>query len=113
MWILDFRRLRDPNTFPAFVDVVAPELLPVLRKDGLASEAAGFSHAELSAELEAAGLSGLTSGHARPIPWLQAFWAGRADGRPGGVPGFKPARLPSPTRGDAAAMRAGFTAKPF
>ena len=113
MWVLDFCRLRDPNTMPAFADVVAPELPPVLRKDALASEAAGFSHAELSDELETAGLNGMKSGHARPIPWLQAFWAGRADGRSGGVPGFKPARLPSPARGDAAALRAGFTAKPF
>jgi len=113
VWVLDFRRLRDPNTFPAFAGVVAPEMTPVLRKDGIASEAAGFSHDELSAELTTAGLKGMKSGHARPIPWLQAFWAGRADGRSGGVPGFKPARLPSPTRSDAAAMRAGFTAKPF
>ena len=111
--ILDFRRLRDPNTFPAFADVVAPEIPPVLRQDALASEAAGFSHDELCAEVAAAGLKGMKSGHARPIPWLQAFWAGRADGQSGRVPGFKPARLPSPTRGDAAAMRAGFTAKPF
>ena len=44
---------------------------------------------------------------------LEAFWAGRADGQSGGVAGFKPVRLPSPARGDAAAMRAGFTAKPF
>jgi SAM-dependent methyltransferase len=113
VWILDFRRLRNPGTFPAFVDVVGPDLPPVLRQDALASEAAGFSGAELSAELTAAGLTDLKSGHARPIPWLQAFWAGRADGRSGGVPGFKPTRLPSPTRADAAAMRAGFTARPF
>jgi SAM-dependent methyltransferase len=113
VWILDFRRLRDPNTFPAFADVVAPEIPPVLRQDALASEAAGFSHDELTAELTTAGLKGMKSGHARPIPWLQAFWAGRADGQSGGFPGFKPARLPSPTRGDAATMRAGFTAKPF
>lgn len=113
VWILDFRRLRNADTFPAFVDVVGPRLPPVLRKDALASEAAGFSQDELSAELAAAGLTGMTSGHARPIPWLQAFWAGRADGRSGGIPGFKPAPLPSPARGDAAALRAGFTAKPF
>src|SRR5207237_10718769 len=108
-----FRRLRDPNVFPAFVDVVAPQIPPVLRQDALASEAAGFSHDELSAELMTAGLEDMASGHARPIPWLQAFWAGRADGRSGGIPAFNPARLPSPTRGDAAAMRVGFTAKPF
>jgi SAM-dependent methyltransferase len=113
VWILDFRRLRDPTTFPAFVDVAGPKLPPVLRQDALASEAAGFSHDELSAELTAAGLAGMKSGHARPLPWLQAFWAGRADGQSGGVPGFKPAPLSSPARGDAAAMRAGFTAKPF
>jgi tRNA (cmo5U34)-methyltransferase len=113
VWALDFRRLRNPKTFPAFFDLVAPGIAPVLRKDGLASEAAGFTHDELATELAHAGLAGIESGHARPIPWLQAFWAVRADGKAGGVPGFKPARLPSPARADAAALRAGFTAKPF
>jgi hypothetical protein len=61
----------------------------------------------------AAGLGELRSGHARPIPWLQAFWAPRADGRPGGGPRFRPDRLPASARGDSALLRAGFTAKPF
>jgi ubiquinone/menaquinone biosynthesis C-methylase UbiE len=112
-WIFDFERLRDPDTFPALVAVVDPSIKPVLRKDALASEAAAFTHDELSTELGAAGLGDLRAGHARPIPWLQAFWAPRADGRPGGSSGFRPGRLPRRARGDAVMLRSGFTAKPF
>jgi len=113
VWIFDFQRLRSADTFPAFVEVVAPAIGPVLRGDAIASEAAGFTHDELTAELATAGLGDLRSGHARPLAWLQAFWAPRVDGKPGGIAPFKPARLPSRARGDAAMLRWGFTAKPF
>jgi tRNA (cmo5U34)-methyltransferase len=93
--------------------VLDPSMNPVLRGDGIASEAAAFTHEELSSELESAGLGDLRGGRARPIPWTQAFWAPRADGRPGGSPSFRPGRLPQPARGDAATLRAGFSAKPF
>lgn len=64
-------------------------------------------------QLRGAGLGDLRRGHARPIPWLQAFWAPRADGTPGGSPGFRPDRLPPRVRGDAALLRSAFTAEPL
>jgi SAM-dependent methyltransferase len=113
VWLLDFHRLRDPATFPALLSALDPAMAPVLRKDGLASEAAAFTHDELAAELQAAGLGDLRGGYGRPLPWLQAFWAPRADGKPGGSANFSPGRLPRPARADAALLRAGFSAKPF
>jgi ubiquinone/menaquinone biosynthesis C-methylase UbiE len=113
VWIFDFQRLSNPKTFPALLDVVDPSITPVLRKDGIASEAAAFTHEELSTELAAAGLSDLRPAQGRPIPWLQAFWAPRADGTPGGSPSFRPDRLPHRAGGDAFMLRSGFTAKPF
>jgi hypothetical protein len=113
VWIFDFQRLLDPDAFRAVVAVVDPSINPVLRGDAIASEAAAFTHDELSTELAAAGLGDLRGGYARPIPWAQAFWASRADGRPGGSPSFRPDRLPHSPRFDAVMLRAGFTAKPF
>lgn len=113
VWIFDFQRLRNPDTFPALLSVLDPSMPSVLRGDGIASEAAAFTHDELSAELDAAGLGDLRAGRARPIPWTQALWAPRADGQRGGSPSFRPQRLPRRARGDAAMLRAGFSAKPF
>lgn len=113
VWIFDFQRLRNPDTFPAILDTLDPAMNPVLRGDGVASEAAAFTHEELSAELEAAGLRGMRRGHARPLAWTQAFWAPRADGERGGSEDFRPDRLPSRARGDAVVLRTGFSAKPF
>ena len=113
VWIFDFQRLNDPTALAALVPCVDASMPPVLRKDALASEAAAFTHAELKAELTAAGLDNMRSGHARPLPYLQAHWvpAKNADlvrhvqiqGRP----------LRGRARRDAALLRWGFTAKPF
>jgi tRNA (cmo5U34)-methyltransferase len=113
VWFFDFERLRGSGTLESVIAVADPSLPPVLHSDALASEAAAFTHDELAAELRAAGLGDLHAGHARPIPWLQAFWSRRADDRPGGSPRFRPDRLPAPARGDATLLRAGFSARPF
>jgi tRNA (cmo5U34)-methyltransferase len=113
VWILDFNRQRGPSTFSDMVDVMAPALPPVLRADALASEAAGFTHGEMDAELRAAGLTDLHSGHSRPLAWLQAFWTPQRDGKPRSNPQFTAVPLPANARRDGALLRAGFTAKPF
>jgi tRNA (cmo5U34)-methyltransferase len=114
IWIFDFQRLNDPSAAEALIPCLDPSMPPVLRKDGLASEAAAFTHAELSAELTAAGLDGMNSGHARPLAYLQAHWLPAKDA---GIRGRHSHRRNSDLHGrarrDAALLRWGFTAKPF
>jgi tRNA (cmo5U34)-methyltransferase len=114
VWIFDFQRLKDPSALKALIATLAPSLPPVLLKDALASEAAGFTNAELSAELTAAGLGGMSSGHARPLNYLQAHWAPARNAKIASC--RKPARgseLHGRDRRDTALLRWGFTAKPF
>jgi tRNA (cmo5U34)-methyltransferase len=114
VWIFDFQRLKDPSALKALIAALAPSLPPVLLKDALASEAAGFTNAELSAELTAAGLGGMSRGHARPLNYLQAHWAPARNAKIDGC--RKPARgseLHGRDRRDTALLRWGFTAKPF
>jgi tRNA (cmo5U34)-methyltransferase len=113
VWISDFQRLRDPFAFPAMLRWLEPSTPAVLRQDGIASEAAAFTRAELSEELAAAGLDGMHSGYARPLPYLQAYWMFGARGRPSGPTGTRSAHLRGRARRDAALLRSGFTAKPF
>lgn len=75
IWLLDFHRLRNSDTWQSLTGVLQPDMPPLLRADALASEAAAFTHDELRAELGGgAGLGDFEAGLARPIPWLQAFW---------------------------------------
>jgi SAM-dependent methyltransferase len=113
IWIFDFQRLRDPSALEAMVPCVDPSMPMVLRKDALASEAAGFTEEELSAELTAAGLGDLKYGHARPLPYLQARWAPAKDADVSARADSRETHLRGPARRDAALMRWGFTAKPF
>lgn len=105
LWLFDFQRLRNPQTFPSVVAVVQSDVSPVLRADGVASEAAAFTHDELRNELAATGLGDLEAGLARPIPWLQAFWC---RGQTGSAPASKyipPERLRGQARVDAIIIR--------
>jgi len=112
VWIFDFQRLKNPSTLPAMLRV-DPSMPPVLRKDAIASEAAGFTRAELSAELTAAGLGDLSSGHARPLPYLQAYWA-PGNNTENGIPSHMHRQhLRGQARRYAALLSRGFTAKPF
>ena len=112
LWIFDFQRLKNPSTLPAML-CVDPAMPPVLRKDAIASEAAGLTHAELSAELIAAGLDGFRWGHARPLPYLQAYWAPGKNTK-SVIPSHSSRQhLAGRARGYAALLRRGFTAKPF
>jgi tRNA (cmo5U34)-methyltransferase len=113
IWIFDFQRLKDPSALEAMITILNPSLAPVLRKDALASEAAAFTASELSAELAAAGLNDMRSGHAGPLPWMQGYWlpstSSRTRSRPLGIA----LRLAGHARLDAALFRWGFSAKPF
>ncbi|KDF00356.1 methyltransferase [Mycolicibacterium aromaticivorans JS19b1 = JCM 16368] len=112
LWISDFARLKDPSACPAMLQCVDPDSPAGLRQDAIASEAAAFTREELSAQLAAAGLGGLSSGHATPLPYLQAYWAFGANGKPEPV-GHRYSALRGQTRREAALLRWGFTAKPF
>ncbi|BBY63415.1 class I SAM-dependent methyltransferase [Mycolicibacterium helvum] len=112
LWISDFARLRDPSACPAMLQCVDPDSPMGLRQDAIASEAAAFTREELSAQLAAAGLTGLSSGHATPLPYLQAYWMYGANGKPAPV-GQRHSPLRGQTRREAALLRWGFTAKPF
>jgi tRNA (cmo5U34)-methyltransferase len=104
IWIFDLRRLRDPSALPALASCVDPSMAPVLRKDALASEAAGSTEAELIAELTAAGLDNMSSGRARPLPFLQAHWAPGMNAKSDGwrIPyERRPSRRGPPRRGPA------------
>ena len=112
VWIFDFQRLKSPSTLPAMLSL-DPSMPPVLRKDAIASEAAGFTRGELSAELTAAGLGDLSSGHARPLPYLQAYWA-PGNNTENGIPSHMHRQhLRGQARRYAALLSRGFTAKPF
>jgi tRNA (cmo5U34)-methyltransferase len=113
LWISDFARLRDPSACPAMLQCVDPDSPAGLRKDAIASEAAAFTRAELSAALSAAGLGGLQSGHSTPLPYLQVYWMFGARGRSSAPSCGHGVRLSGQTRREAALLRWGFTAKPF
>jgi len=112
VWIFDFQRLKSPSTLPAMLSL-DPSMPPVLRKDAIASEAAGFTHAELSAELTAAGLADFRSGHAKPLPYLQAYWAPGKNTTSHISTHVHHQHLRGQARRYAALLRRGFTAKPF
>lgn len=113
IWLFDFQRLKDPTALEAMIAVLNPSLAPVLRKDALASEAAAFTASELSAELAAAGLDNMRSGQARPLPWMQGYWAPAMGSSTHSRPPAIPLRLNGLARRDAAMFRWGFSAKPF
>jgi hypothetical protein len=63
--------------------------------------------------MHAAGLDNLSYGHARPLPYLQTWWA---EGKSAGaqrVTSRAAGHLSGRARRDAAMLRFGFTAKPF
>jgi tRNA (cmo5U34)-methyltransferase len=112
IWISDFQRLRNPSTAAAMLRCIDPSISAVAYKDALASEAAAFTHAELSSELAAAGLGDMQCGFARPLPYLHAYWMPAAGAKASASLG-RHRRLPGAARRDAALLRWGFTAKPF
>lgn len=113
IWISDFQRLRNPSTPAAMLRCVDPSITAIAYKDAIASEAAAFTHEELSSELAAAGLGDMKCGFARPLPYLHAYWMPAAGAKASASLGVRQPHLPGPARRDAALLRWLFTAKPF
>lgn len=113
VWISDFQRLRDPSACGAMLTVVDPSSPAGLRSDAMASEAAAFTAAELASAMQTAGLSDLKSGHARPLPYLQAYWTTGASAGAAAEAVIGESHLDVTARREAALLRWGFTAKPF
>jgi SAM-dependent methyltransferase len=113
IWISDFQRLRNPSTPAAMLHCVDPSITPITFKDAIASEAAAFTHAELSSEFAVAGLGDMKCGFARPLPYLHTYWMPAAPAKASTPLGVRRPHLPGPARRDAALLRWLFTAKPF
>jgi tRNA (cmo5U34)-methyltransferase len=76
VWIFDFARMRHPRSWPAMMSMmVVPG--PVLLHDGIASERAAFTSAELTKLLEQAGLGDLEHVRSRPLGEYQVHSAPR------------------------------------
>lgn len=110
VWISDFQRLRDPSATEAMLQCVDPLSPLILRMDAMASESAAFTTEELATELTAAGLDGMHRGHARPLPYLHAFWS---HGAAAAKKSANASELRGAARREAALLSLGFSAKPF
>lgn len=76
VWISDIVRLDDDKVMKDWM-ALAPDVDPEFRRDALASEAAGWTRAELSEALQETGLGGLNHCYS---PLLQVHWASARDG---------------------------------
>jgi tRNA (cmo5U34)-methyltransferase len=75
IWIADIVRLEDDTVMKEWLSLT-PDLDPLFSEDALASEAAGWTHAELTAALRDAGLGDL---HHSVSPLLQVHWSPSRD----------------------------------
>lgn len=82
VWIFDFARFRRAETFPAMLRTVS-DVPPRLLEDGIASERAAWSDAELRSWVQESGLTNLTGGRERRVGWCQVYLS-RPHDREGG-----------------------------
>lgn len=75
VWISDIVRLEDDTVMKQWMSLT-PAVDPAFRRDALASEAAGWTQAELAEALQDAGLGSL---HHCYSPLLQVHWASARD----------------------------------
>jgi arsenite methyltransferase len=81
IYISDLTRLRNARTWPAVLsNIHLPG--PHVRRDGIASERAAFTFAELSNLLQQAGLADLQHGHTSLLGEYQLHWIGPRNGAP-------------------------------
>lgn len=76
VWIFDEARVRHGRSYGGFLSSFL-DMPPTLRRDALASERAAFTPAELTAQLDAAGLGDLHHAAMRFFPAYQIHWAPR------------------------------------
>ncbi len=100
VWIFDFVRLRHPGSWPAIISMLKSPG-PVLLEDGIASERAAFTMAELTGLLERAGLGDLEGVRSRPLGEYQVHWAEGRDGRASSPGQWREVPLPAGTGGQA------------
>ena len=112
VFLADFARLKNPRSFPQMLSTIAG-FPPALKPDGVASERAAWSFADLTDALERAGLGDLRHLLASPLPVLQIHWArarGAVDGNDEDL--WRELELPRGVRFDTAVWRRSFRGLP-
>jgi hypothetical protein len=107
VWIFDFARLRYSRSWPALLSMVKVPG-PVVLEDGIASERAAFTLAELTGLLGGAGLGGLQHARSRPLGEYQVHWAEGRDGHALSQGRWRDFPLPAGTAGQTRRTRRAF-----
>ena len=79
LYIFDFARLRNPRSWPAMMSIAVVPGAAFLH-DGIASERAAFTFAELTELAQRAGLHDLQHSRAGPLGEFQLHWVAGRDG---------------------------------
>lgn len=108
VWIWDLVRLDDDEPIKRWM-AQAPDSDPLFHRDALASEAAAWTHDELTEALARAGLDDLRHGISQP-PLLQVHWAfAREPGRTGQDGVWHEVTMSSALRRRVIGLRLGFS----
>lgn len=108
VWLADIVRLADDGAMHEWM-AASPDPDPLFWEDAFASEAAGWTQAELTAALEQAGLGDLR--HAAS-PLLQVHWAPARGSEPQPDGAWQELELPTEVRGAVIALRMGLRGLP-
>ncbi|HTZ87339.1 MAG TPA: class I SAM-dependent methyltransferase [Solirubrobacteraceae bacterium] len=101
IWLADIVRLQDDSAMQDWM-AATPDPDPPFWQDAFASEAAGWTQAELTAALEQAGLEDL---HHAVSPLLQVHWAPARGREPQADGAWQEHELPAEVRGPVIALR--------
>jgi tRNA (cmo5U34)-methyltransferase len=108
VWLWDLVRLDDDAAIKDWMSQ-APDADPLFHRDALASEAAAWTHAELTDALAQAGLAELRHGISRP-PLLQVHWSLARGPKRGGQEGvWHEIAMSSVLRRRVIGLRLGFS----